>query len=207
MSKTENPVEKLDRICGFESAKLECQSPFNLLGKPSKAANQIKMSFLELGEDASRQDKENKERANRANLQRVTIGRSRRHSKVHNLGRSSRLTADKRSQRASKKRSIVCVLNPRKSSTMSSNSPLRNKKFRHVRRCVFERPNLKNLRGGRQNIITSKKNTLKLLEEGLKGPLEEYNTVYNNILVENLIRNYPNYLKDFRKRVDEDHPR
>jgi hypothetical protein len=56
-------------------------------------------------------------------------------------------------------------------------------------------------------MITSKKDTLKVLEERLKDSVNDYNTVYNNILVENLFRNYPNYLKDFQKRLVENYPK
>ena len=64
-----------------------------------------------------------------------------------------------------------------------------------------------NLRPLKDNIITSKKDTLRLLETRLQESVASYNTVYNNILVENLVRKYPNYLKDFKKRVNEDYPR
>lgn len=85
--------------------------------------------------------------------------------------------------------------------TAVSNSPLKNKKFRNVRKCVFEKNKFMNFVSPKNNIITSKKETLKFLESRLKESVQSYNTVYNNILVENLIRNYPNYLNDFQKRL------
>lgn len=201
-------IQETGQAENCEFTKLGSENPFNLFGKQTRTAKKVKMSFFELEEDSSAHDKENRENPNNRESGDTipSILKQRQLSKIDIPGKGSQRPG-KRSQRNSRKRSLVCLMNPRKSSTISTNSPLRNKKFRNVRRCVFERPNLKNLRVGRQNIITSKKNTLKLLEENLKSSVGEYNTVYNNILVENLIRNYPNYLKDFRRRVDEDQPR
>jgi hypothetical protein len=84
---------------------------------------------------------------------------------------------------------------------------LKNRKYRNVRKCVFEKNNLPNFISPKNNVLRSKKETLKYLESNLNESVATYNTVYNNILVENLIRNYPNYLKDFKKRLKEDYSR
>ena len=51
--------------------------------------------------------------------------------------------------------------------------------------------------------VTSKKDAFQFLEDRIHDKQSKYNTIYTNILIENLVRNYPNYIKDFEKRAKE----
>ena len=77
------------------------------------------------------------------------------------------------------------------------------KNYKTAKKRVMHPNQLSEMKNIEMDKLKSKKEIFKLLTERLHGDSENYNTLRTNILIQNLYKEYPNYLKEFEKRSKE----